>query len=570
MKYSIFSFLFLISVSGFSQEINYYKYFVRFTDKKGSPYSIQKPEEYLSQRALDRRKSAGIKIDETDLPVNPQYVAAITKNGISKLNTSKWLNGVSIQLLDTSSVAEIRKLPFVLNVSMLAYYKGLPVDNEKLDSLSNSLDELMRMIEELRNKYSGENPNKSGDSKTNTYGNAKNQIEMLGGIKMHEMGYKGQGMVIAVLDAGFRNADKLDCFKSLFANKQVIATWDFVKNESSVYEDDTHGLMVLSCMAANDAGIMVGTAPAAQYLLLRTEDAATEFPIEEANWVSGAEYADSAGADIINSSLGYTEFDDKSMGHQFNELNGNTALSTIAADIAASKGMIVVNSAGNEGNSKWRHIGAPADADSILSVGAVDGEGTRASFSSQGPTFDKRIKPTISAQGEQCFVASAYGGYTRADGTSFSSPITAGMVACLWQANRNKTNFEIMNAIIKSGHLSESPDTMLGYGIPDYTIASYLLGGKTSFDTSTDQLVRLTMNRFTGILDFTFFSSKTQTVELKILNKKGKLIAKYDYQAIAGNFLIKNISDLKLMKPGLYKMQIATSGKVIEREVERL
>jgi subtilisin family serine protease len=308
------------------------------------------------------------------------------------------------------------------------------------------------------------------------YGFGYTQIHMLGGDLMHEMGYRGQGKVIAILDAGFLNANTLSVFDSIWQNNQVLGTHDFVRGGDIQFDEHVHGAMVLSCMAANSPGQLIGTAPKASYWLLRSEDGATEYIIEEYNWVSAAEYADSVGADIINSSLGYTEFDDPALNHTYADMDGNTAVCTRGADMAARKGILVVNSLGNEGSSQWYYLSAPSDGDSVMGIGAVDGSGVYASFSSHGPSYDGRVKPDVVAQGSGVAIVDPYSGsITFGGGTSFSSPITAGMVACLWQANPSLNNMQIAQAIKQSASQYENPDDMLGYGIPDYVLANNIL-----------------------------------------------------------------------------------------------
>lgn len=316
-------------------------------------------------------------------------------------------------------------------------------------------------------------------------------------------------MVICILDAGFLNVDTLSCFDSLWINNKILGTYDFVANEVSVFEDYQHGTEVLSCIGANWPGKLVGTAPQAYFWLLRTEDAATELIIEEDNWVAGAEFADSVGADIINSSLGYTTFDAQTsnQNHTRADLDGNTAYATNGADIAAAKGILVCNSAGNEGGSGWKYISIPADGDSVCTVGAVDILGVRAGFSSQGPTADNRIKPDVVACGSGTAVIDPFTSTVAYySGTSFSSPLTAGMAACLWQANPTKNNMNILNAMRNSGSKSNSPDTLLGWGIPNYCLANGLLSGIHANSTETeDKLFNVFFDASTESFDIYFF-----------------------------------------------------------------
>ncbi len=444
------------------------KYRVNFTDKNNSPYSIEHPEDFLTQKAIDRRIRQGIPVVENDLPVNPSYVNAVKNTGATLLNVSRWFNMVTVMTDDTAVLNAIDALPFVLSVDKLTHKNPKKVknsvkpffENETLENISGN------------DLYKGDSKGRSYD-----YGQGWNQINMVNGIALHDKGFDGAGMTIAVLDAGFLNADVLAAFDSLWMNNRILGWKDFADPLSpDIFGAHSHGSMVLSTMGAYLPGQLVGTAPQASYWLLRSEDAATEYLIEELNWVSAAEFADSVGADVINSSLAYTTFDDPSQNHTYADLDGNTAPGTIGADLAASKGILVVNSAGNWGGSPWQYIGVPADGDSVFTIGAVNSSGAYVSFSSTGPTADGRIKPDVVAQGRSSAVINPYNGSVASgSGTSFSSPITAGMVACLWQAHQEHTNAEIMEAVRQSASQYNNPDTLLGYGIPDYLKADSML-----------------------------------------------------------------------------------------------
>jgi hypothetical protein len=442
------------------------KYFIRFTDKNNSPYSIENPSEFLSERAIARRANQGIGIDASDLPVNPSYIAGVAGAGATILNPSKWLNGVSVYTTDPSVISAIEDLPYVLSVTKSA--EPLPSNKELLNS-----DEKPFFKNEIYNQAPGAISKQGYETGNFDYGMGLNQIQMLNGDVFHQMGYRGQGKVIAVLDAGFLNADTHPVFDSLWQNDQILGTRDFVSGGEVQFNDHPHGSMVLSCMGGNYPGQLVGTAPLASYWLLRSEDGGSEYIIEEYNWVSAAEFADSVGADVINSSLGYTKFYDASQDHTYADMDGNTAPVTIGADMAAKKGILVVNSLGNEGGTSWYYLSAPSDGDSVLGIGAVDGSGIYASFSSHGPSYDGRVKPDVVAQGSGVYVADPYSGsFAFSGGTSFSSPILAGMAACLIQANPSLNNMQIAQAIRQSASQYNSPDEMLGYGIPDFILAN--------------------------------------------------------------------------------------------------
>ncbi|MCB2219348.1 MAG: S8 family serine peptidase [Bacteroidetes bacterium] len=440
-------------------------YWIRFTDKNNSPYNINNPEEFLTQRAINRRIVQNIPIQQNDLPVNQTYIDAVVATGVSIKTVSKWFNSVTVYTTNPALIATIEEFSFVQSAQK--------VGNGEITSKSNKPFFEKEWCSSEPMNTGGKDPS---SLQSFNYGLAYNQINMLNGIALHDMGFDGSGMVIAVLDAGFTNVDIIPAFDSLWINNQILGVKDFVNpNSPNIFGSHYHGCMVLSTMGANLPGQMVGTAPHADYWLLRSENGSSEYLVEELNWVSAAEFADSVGADIINSSLGYTTFDDPTQDHTYDDMDGNTTPITLAADLAASKGILVVNSAGNSGSSSWQYIGAPADGDSVFSIGAVNSSGDYASFSSTGPTYDGRVKPNVVAQGQGTTIITTSGTVTTGNGTSFSSPVTAGMVACLWQAFPERKNMEIMDVIQQSASQYDNPDHYLGYGIPDYLEAYNIL-----------------------------------------------------------------------------------------------
>ena len=532
-------FLLIISFSAFAQQDSIiYKYWVDFTDKSNSNFSINNPEAFLSQRAIDRRIRQNIPIKIQDLPINNWYVDSIRNLGFDVLNCSKWFNGVMLSSND-SNLVDNMFFSFIKNT----YYFGSWNKNN-----SNQ-----RTNSKFENNF-----NKSD------YGNAYNQLQMLKGNILHNRNLKGEGKIIAVLDAGFSKANEMDAFKKLFEEDRILGSWDFVAQEESVFEDHSHGMMVLSTMGAENKGQIIGTSPNASFWLLRSEDGDTENLIEEYNWLCAAEFADSVGADIINSSLGYTTFDDVNQNHTYSDMDGRTAPVSIAANLASRKGMIVVNSAGNSGSSSWHYIGAPADADSILSVGAVDENRDFAWFSSYGPSIDGRIKPTVVAQGRNTIVATSDNGILAGNGTSFSSPVIAGMTACLWQAHPNRTNIEIINAIILSANLHDNPNDSLGYGLPNYDLADQLLtfpkeqnlNGLISVSPNpitTKSALIINMEGFNGSL----FYYKDLLIE--VYDIRGKKVHNNDYIVTPLSYNQVHFSFLEKISAGTYflKIQIA-------------
>lgn len=506
--------LFITVYQGISQ-ISPDCYYVQFSDKNGSQYSIDHPEEFLTQRSIDRRERQLIPIVENDIPVNQSYIDGVEQTGATLLFSSKWLNGLTITTTDLGVLEAIQSLPYVIEV--------LGIDRNSTNQINVEKDFFKN------ESYTPTNNNSSPKLKSTTefnYGNAYTQIHQINGIPLHDNGFQGQGMVIGIIDGGFAETDTHIAFDSLRINGQILGTKDFVHPGGNVYNESYHGTMVLSTIGSNVPGQMIGTAPKASFWLLRSEFVSTENFIEEYHWVSAAEFADSVGVDVINSSLGYIDFDMPIWDHTYSDMDGNTAISTIGADLAASKGILVVNSAGNSGdNQSFPYIGSPADGNEVMSIGAVGGDGMRASFSSIGPTYDGRIKPDVMAMGSGTAVA--YGGNTfgYGSGTSFSSPVTAGMSTCLWQANPLFTNLEIKEAIMQSGSRASNPDSYYGYGIPDFNIANLLLTSLAE-SKAMNNLAKIYPNPYHSAVNFQLIRDTNYFVQ--ILDSYGRIIFTID------------------------------------------
>jgi hypothetical protein len=424
------------------------RYLVYFADKEGTPYSVDMPEEFLSQRAITRRQNQNIEITEEDLPVNPVYIQEVLDLGeVELIYPLKWFNAILIETQDPAVIDEIEALSNVVGTQVSTQL----TNDENLES------EVLKITE--------------GAKDGELYGMSLSQIEMINGLPLHEAGFRGEGVWIGVFDGGFSNAEEALALQNLMNSDRILGTKDFVEGDDDVYHRSNHGTWVLSTMAGVLEGSLIGTAPDASYLLCTTEDVDIERRIEEANWAAAAEYADSVGVDIINTSLGYTEFDLVEENYTYEDLDGNTTLITRASDIAASKGILMVTSAGNSGNSDWYYIGAPADGDQVLAVGATTFQGEVVSFSSRGPRVDGAIKPNVMSRGFQAVATDLQDGIAFVNGTSFASPIIAGMSASLWQAVPNATVQEVFTAIEESAHLYNNPNDSMGYGIPDYELA---------------------------------------------------------------------------------------------------
>lgn len=529
------------------------KYWVQFKDKNGSPFSLKDPSAYLSQKAIDRRTRQNVFINESDLPVNEVYIRAIQAIDVTIVNKSKWLNSITVSLLDTNKINSIKLFPFVRSV-------------KKIEELRNNRTTSKFESENITGTVSSEHLRSSLASNVYNYGLSFNQANQIGVDCLHNLGYQGQGMTIAVLDAGFFDVDSLPAFDSLRINNQLLGTRDFISGDTMVYEDFPHGMNVLSCMAGNLPGKIIGTAPKAKYWLLRTEDAGSESLSEEITWLVGAEFADSAGADIINSSLGYNYFDNSADNHTYSDLDGNTTIITKAADWAASKGIMVVSSAGNFGGPPWYKISAPADADSILTVGAVDSSGFIASLSSRGPTFDGRIKPNTVARGVNAVIAANTGDISTSSGTSFSSPITAGAVACLWQANPAVTNMQLLTAIEQSSSQFSNPDSIKGYGIPNFCTANSILTGINKINQEADRLI-VCPNPFKDNFEITFYSDKNQTICIELYDISGCELFKKQEIVKDNSFITLNSNAVGALSNGFYLLRLSTPDKFFLKKI---
>lgn len=448
-----------------------YFYFVGFKDKPHYENIVYTPSLYLSQKAIERRTINKIPLNPNDVPPDSAYITALAKLPLYIYGQSRWFNGCMVLVSNKNVQEQIKALPFVAAVTYLGPANYL---EESEESRELPLENQLLMLEQ-----SFENKKLKEDSIL--VGKSKKQLALIGSDSLLKSNIGGEGVLIAVLDAGFLNMDKLIPFRHLFNHKRIIAAWDFVEHEEEVFEDDEHGLAVMSCLAAYQPGVIMGSAPNANYLLLRTENASSEYLYEEYLWAIAAEFADSCGADIINSSLGYTKHDDRSMGHKYSDLDGKTTVVTRAAEIAASKGILVVASAGNEGNNSWRQISAPADGENVIAVGAVDSYGGYVGFSSVGPSADKRMKPDLAAMGKSITLINESGKIYEGNGTSYACPIVSGALAQLLQQAPQASSLKIRSAIELSCPNFLEPDKYLGAGIPDLLLASKMV---TAIDDS--------------------------------------------------------------------------------------
>jgi hypothetical protein len=496
-------------------------YWVQLKDKKGTPYLVSQPEAFLSQRSIERRKRQHISIDETDLPVSPVYLDSLKKRGLEIVHTSKWLNGVTVKTADTVLIQKIATLPFVASVQ---------------------LTKPANILKSKNNKFNDEVENTEYDPAK--YGTAIDQLTQLKGQYLHRQGFRGKGIQIAILDAGFLNANTIAAFDSLRNSDRILGTRDFVDPKSDIYKQNYHGMSVLSCMGGNLPGSLIGTAPDASFYLIRSEDVTTEYLIEEDNWVAAAEYADSLGVDVINSSLGYNLFDDPKMNHTYNDLNGKKTRVTQGANMAFQKGILVFSSAGNEGSKTWKHIIAPADGENVIGVAAVDNTGAWATFSSVGPAFGGAIKPNVAAMGSGTTLALSNGTIGYANGTSFSSPVLAGMGACLLQANPYAGVKMAKLAIEQSANQYNKPDSLLGYGIPDFEKADKYLKINSATYLNWESSWAISPNPFT---DFLFIRNLNNSIDencvASIYNLQGICLWQSSFKS-EETIILKNLANL--------------------------
>lgn len=501
IKFLSFILLFSILQGSFAQgtATPQYRYLILFKDKASTNFSVNNPQAFLSQRAIARRQKMQIKITEQDLPVNPSYLAQITGLGVQILYPLKWINGAVVK-------TEPSQLKRILNLaSVKGYFKNMALDS------SNAIQG------KLLNRNLAE-------ESISDYGASFAQLTQIGVDVMHNKGFKGENVLITLLDDGYFNANTSPVLSAAFQEKRISATLTTDPNLNNVYKGGPHGTEVLSTLAGQVPGKLYGSAFMASFALAQTEESQHELLIEEVNWLRGAEWADSLGTDIISSSLGYTTFDNPRYDHTYQNMDGKTAISSRAAAWASQRGIICTVSAGNEGSSTWKYISSPADADSIISVAAVDRTGIRASFSSIGPSFDKRIKPDIAAMGLGTISARIDGTISAVSGTSFSAPLIAGLAAGLVQAHPTKNAWEIMRGLRMSGTLAVNPTFNLGYGIPNFDRASKIINPILSLEPHQTSSIRVYPNPISVGQSIHIEHAQNMPVNLDIISTQGAVI----------------------------------------------
>ncbi|WP_025762280.1 S8 family peptidase [Dyadobacter tibetensis] len=520
------------------------RYLLLFKDKADNVFSLEKAEEFLSPKALARRYRQNIPISESDLPVSPSYLARVAATGAKVISTTRWFNGALVEA-NESQLKAIKMLPFFSSIE-----GNHPV-------LFGTEPGEVRMAVKAQ---ATESP------VTLDYGLARTQTTLLGADYFHQKGILGQEIVIAAFDEGFSRADQLEYFKLLFDEKRVLETYDFIAGEVNVYDKQSHGTNVLSTIAAYQPGMIVGIAPKAKFVLYRTESNMMESPYEEVAWLLAAERADSIGVDIITSSLGYSTFigpfNNADYNYTYEDMDGHTTIVSRAARWASRKGIVVVNSAGNEASSPWKYIIAPADVDSVLSVGATNRNLEYASFSSIGPNALGQQKPDVSAVGLGVYIGTNVGTGTvvSSQGTSFSCPQVAGLVALAWQAYPFLTAQQVISVLKKSGNQADRPDNYLGYGVPNLRKLEQIVAteyGPLAVEPQPPMAIRVAPNPVMDPLTLLVPTVlKNQPAQISIIKGNGQEI--YRTSGLLEPTVYLAIPDLS---PGIYILKVQTKSQ---------
>jgi serine protease AprX len=517
----------LTSSAAFAQS---YQFEVIFKDKDTLKYNTSSPTDYLTSKSIARKNKLGVAITINDFPLTSSYLDSLNKYYKVKA-ISKWFNTIAVQTNDSLSIDSLNTFPFVASYRLIG-----------------------------KSGFSVTRTSKKNETTELNYGSASTGINQVRGEYLHQNNYLGTGITIAVLDAGFTNVNTMDIFTSLFAEGRVLAEKNFINPSNDVYELGLHGTQVLSVMAGNKDAEYVGTAPKANYLLLITEDPQEENLIEEYTWIQGAEYADSLGADIISSSLGYNFFDTPAFNHLHSELGQTVTIVSKGARTAVEKGMLVVNSAGNEGESPWKNLLFPADEEMVLTVGGVNNQGNHAKFSSTSPAGLSFVKPNVVALGEQVNISSENGTYSNANGTSFACPIISGLAACVWEALPDKSPMEIKAIIEQSAHQYYNSDNLIGYGIPNFSeTIERLIHPNNIFDkailfpnpTSVDQIT--IHHQFTSDI-----------IEIKLIDQSGSQQEQVFFNEISPDVTTISLPDLV---KGSYFLTFITKTGLLQKQL---
>ena len=531
MKKIVLIFLILLSQNIFSQEDAW----VYFVDKPNAQFYFDNPLEMLSQRALDRRANQNIDLDIKDVPIHQDYVDEITAaEGIEVKAKSKWFNAVHVRG-SISGIQALANLVFVENIQFAD--RSLNQSNRK----SNA-----KKVKAV---------NKQMDTQENfVYGNSSNQIEMLNGHLLHQQDYTGTGKIIAVMDSGFPNVNTASSFQRLRDNNQILGGYNFVDRNDDFYTRHQHGTLVFSLIAGFVENELVGTAPNANYYLFITEDVGSENPVEESYWVEAAEEADRLGVDVITSSLGYFGYDNPNYSHTYSQMTGNQAFASRGANIAFTRGIVVIASAGNSGATADPYVGVPGEATNVLAIGAVKADETYATFSSIGPSFDGRVKPDIMAQGQAAVVSNTSGAIVTANGTSFSGPIMAGMITSFWSAVPNLTAAEVVQFVKQSADRYTVPTNQFGYGIPDFQLA---LTNALNAQTFDNEVFSIYPNPIKNVITITI-PDESVNATLYLYNNLGQRVNEILLTTSNQTINVENLAS------GIYFFELSAKNKLIQ------
>lgn len=524
-----FAFLLLLFSLSVSAQVN--RYMVFFKDKNGTPFTIDNPNQFLSDKSVERRVKQAVTVTEQDLPVTPAYVQGVAQTGASVFFTTRWMNGVLVQC-DASLINAVLALSFVSRVEFVAPQQRL-IKSGKRKGFFRTRD------------------SEPGGAQTRV------QLNMLGIPEMHADGFSGEGMTIAVLDGGFPGVNTATAFQKMFAEGRYndAVSHDFVRNTDNVFQYDDHGTKVLSVIAGDIPDQFTGGAPQANFQLYVTEDGSSEYRIEEYNWLFAAERADSAGVDIISSSLGYYDFDQASMNYSTAQMDGKTAIVTQAAQLAADRGIIVVTSAGNEGNiPSWKIITAPADGVDVVAVANVNAQGSASPSSSRGPSSDQRTKPDLAALGSGVTIIQQSGAIGSASGTSLAAPLITSLIAGVWQKFPDYTAKEIVAALKKTASRSGNPDNIVGYGIPGYVRVSNYLDrqGEANFDVYPNPA-------FDSLTISPADPDEIPSCKIELISHLGQIIASEDVSFTWSNNVFR--TDISHLATGVYFVRLTTSDR---------
>lgn len=547
--------LMVFTQSGIAQQ---YAFRVSFTNKDGTS-DLSNPQSFLSQRAIDRRAVMGIVIDSTDLPVSPDYVDSVLTLTTGKAHMrSRWYNYFVVLLTDSSKILTLQGKPYIKEIELVGYYPG---GLHKPSKNSGKFDS---------EKIVGSRSVMKTTGSAGYYGSSYGQSAMVNGDYLHDLGRMGQGKLIAVLDEGFKYTNTGPAFDSMNNDGRLKDVYNFEKANTDVYSQFSHGTRSLSTMAGYIPGVYVGAAPKADYALYVTEVSGSEQPLEMDHLVGATERADSLGADIITISLGYDIFNlPVYYPLTYSDIDGKTTLAARTANMATTKGILFVASAGNEGGGSWNYILTPGDADSAITVGSVDKNKVPAGNSGYGPNSAGRVKPDVCMQGEPASVIEGTGQSFSTLGTSFATPQLAGWAACLMQASGVHTPYQIRTAITQSAHVYNTPGVQLGYGVPNFHYALNLLNViETPKLPTRNEWMTAGPNPFTQELKLRVYRERKGDLDVTITDMSGRVVHTYHSTVYQGTQSV-NI-DLAYLPAGVYMLNaVADEDRMVVKAVKR-